>query len=91
MELLFPLLLLVLLGVPVLLVVSWQRRRPNVPTHGAFPTESYGAASWQRDPSGRFEHRWWDGYQWTAHVSTGGVAFTDPVPNQGHPGGGPLQ
>ncbi len=36
-----------------------------------------GAAGWQADPTGRFEHRYWDGSQWTDHVSNAGVASTD--------------
>lgn len=35
-------------------------------------------AGWQADPSGRFEQRYWDGNAWTEHVSTGGVASSDP-------------
>ncbi|HEY9556979.1 MAG TPA: DUF2510 domain-containing protein, partial [Acidimicrobiales bacterium] len=34
-------------------------------------------AGWQADPTGRHEHRYWDGSQWTEHVSNGGVASTD--------------
>jgi hypothetical protein len=37
-------------------------------------------AGWQPDPSGRFEQRYWDGASWTEHVSTGGVASSDPLP-----------
>jgi hypothetical protein len=33
---------------------------------------------WQADPTGRFEHRYWDGTQWTDDVSNAGVASTDP-------------
>jgi hypothetical protein len=41
-----------------------------------------GGAGWHADPSGRFEHRWWDGYRWTDDVSTGGVAQKDGAPPQ---------
>jgi hypothetical protein len=34
---------------------------------------------WYADPSGHFEHRYWDGGAWTEHVSRGGVATTAPV------------
>lgn len=34
-------------------------------------------AGWQADPTGRHEHRYWDGSQWTEHVSDAGVAATD--------------
>jgi len=36
-------------------------------------------AGWQPDPTGRFQVRYWDGSQWTPHVSTAGVQDTDPV------------
>lgn len=32
---------------------------------------------WQPDPTGRFEHRYWDGSQWTDNVANAGVAATD--------------
>jgi len=36
-------------------------------------------ARWLADPTGRFDHRYWDGGKWTDHVSDNGVAGTDPV------------
>jgi hypothetical protein len=35
------------------------------------------APGWQPDPTGRHEHRYWDGTQWTDNVSDAGVASTD--------------
>ena len=35
-------------------------------------------AAWHPDPFGRHELRYWDGSEWTEHVSDGGVAATDP-------------
>jgi hypothetical protein len=35
-------------------------------------------AGWYADPSGRYELRYWDGSQWTEHVSRAGQQFTDP-------------
>lgn len=35
---------------------------------------------WFRDPTGRHDHRWWDGAAWTAHVADAGIASTDPLP-----------
>jgi hypothetical protein len=35
-------------------------------------------ANWYKDPSGRFELRYWSGSQWTEHVSTAGKQSTDP-------------
>ena len=42
-------------------------------------------ASWYDDPTGRFEHRYWDGATWTDHVSTAGVTSTDPFGTSGAP------
>jgi uncharacterized protein YxjI len=35
---------------------------------------------WYPDPSGRHEHRYWDGSQWTEHVSSHGRQSTDRDP-----------
>ena len=40
-------------------------------------------ASWQPDPTGRHDHRYWDGTQWTDHVADAGVAATDPYDGPG--------
>lgn len=34
---------------------------------------------WFPDPTGRHDHRWWDGAAWTAHVADAGVAGLDPL------------
>lgn len=36
-------------------------------------------AGWQPDPTGRHEHRYWDGGRWTEHVSDGGAQSVDVV------------
>ena len=36
-------------------------------------------ASWQPDPTGRHQFRWWDGASWTDHVSDNGQASHDPL------------
>ena len=35
-------------------------------------------ANWYKDPSGRFELRYWNGSAWTEHVATNGVQSIDP-------------
>ncbi|MGH9036845.1 MAG: RDD family protein [Acidimicrobiia bacterium] len=35
-------------------------------------------AGWYRDPSGRFELRYWDGTTWSEHVASSGVMYVDP-------------
>ncbi|MDO8362877.1 MAG: DUF2510 domain-containing protein [Actinomycetota bacterium] len=37
------------------------------------------AAGWHPDPFGRWEQRYWDGTQWTQHVSTAGQSGVDPA------------
>lgn len=37
------------------------------------------AANWYPDPTGRNEHRYWDGTAWTHHVSNRGITGIDPV------------
>ncbi len=34
---------------------------------------------WHPDPSGRHEHRFWDGHEWTRHVTSGGARSIDPT------------
>lgn len=36
--------------------------------------------AWYPDPTGRHDHRWWDGAEWTSHVADAGAAGTDPLP-----------
>ena len=37
------------------------------------------AAGWYPDPTGRFEHRYWDGSAWTDYAARDGVQSQDPV------------
>lgn len=41
-------------------------------------TAAAAPAGWYADPSSRFELRYWDGSQWTEHVSRSGQQYTDP-------------
>jgi len=36
-------------------------------------------AGWHADPTGRFEHRYWDGQGWTPHVARDGTQTSDPI------------
>jgi hypothetical protein len=40
-------------------------------------------AAWHPDPTGRHEHRWWDGERWTEHVADAGQASVDPLDTGG--------
>jgi uncharacterized protein (AIM24 family) len=47
-----------------------------------------GPGSWQPDPEGRYEYRWWDGRNWTEQISHQGRTGTAPLggpPPQGTP------
>lgn len=41
-------------------------------------TEEPAQASWQGDPFGRHEQRWWDGRAWTEKVRSSGTTGIDP-------------
>jgi hypothetical protein len=36
-------------------------------------------AAWYADPTGRFDHRYWNGFDWTRHASRSGEALVDPL------------
>jgi uncharacterized protein YxjI len=40
-------------------------------------------ANWYPDPTGRHQLRYWDGTNWTEHVSTNGATSTDPLELRG--------
>ena len=42
-------------------------------------TDSGTPADWHPDPFGRHELRYWDGAQWTAHVSSHGRQSVDEI------------
>jgi hypothetical protein len=52
------------------------------PVHPVVPVvaaRSGPAPSWHPDPTGRHEHRFWDGEAWSEHVSDAGQIATDPL------------
>jgi hypothetical protein len=47
------------------------------------PAAQAVAAQWFADPSGRHQHRYWDGNSWTEHVADNGAVSVDaPLPAQ---------
>jgi uncharacterized protein YxjI len=48
------------------------------------PQQPAAPAGWFADPLGRHELRYYDGMQWTEHVSTHGRTAIDPPVGQGH-------
>jgi hypothetical protein len=59
---------------------SADERQPEVTPADDQGTSSPSTYGWYPDPSGRFDHRFWDGEQWTESVSRAGVPDTDPLP-----------
>jgi hypothetical protein len=45
-------------------------------------------AAWQPDPTGKHDHRWWDGERWTEHVADAGQASVDPLESEVPPPSG---
>jgi len=50
----------------------------GAPTHSSSASTPAVPAAWYKDPSGRYEMRYWNGTAWTEHVARGGQQFTDP-------------
>jgi cell division protein FtsW (lipid II flippase) len=61
------------LGIVVAAIVA-----ANAGSEPRLPPPPTGA-QWVADPTRRHELRLWDGHQWTAHVSDGGVSAYDPL------------
>lgn len=58
---------------------AWGAQPPADVWAATAPATPAVAAGWHPDPTGRNQHRWWDGQAWTAHVVRGGVQTTDPL------------
>ena len=61
-----------------------RRRAPTASSTAPTPATSatapaQAAPAWYKDPTGRYEQRYWDGARWTDHVSTGGKPTVDAV------------
>jgi hypothetical protein len=62
---------------------SLAQTAPAASTVPAPSTAPVVPAQWFADPSGRHQHRWWDGNVWTEHVADNGVVSVDtPLPAQ---------
>ena len=55
------------------------RRPPDQHHASTLPRPTVDGPGWYADPSGHFDHRYWDGGAWTEHVSNAGVPTTAPV------------
>lgn len=56
----------------------FQQPRSSTPTEAA-TAASAAPAGWLADPVGRHQLRYWDGREWTEHVSDGGVSGVDAL------------
>ena len=63
-------------GVPSAPTTPATTAAPSSAATGATPAVP---ADWHKDPSGRFELRYWNGTAWTEHVATGGKQSIDPI------------
>jgi hypothetical protein len=78
-------LILLLAGAVLAVVVAVRRNRARrpLPAPAAQPVatrgQATGPAGWFADPGRRHELRYWDGQQWTEHVSDRGTQGVDPV------------
>jgi len=59
-------------------IVGGSSDGPPLPQANAAALPLFPPASWSADPLGRHELRYWNGTQWTEHVSDGGVTSSDP-------------
>ena len=55
---------------------SWSG---GVPTAQPVAAAAPGAGAWHPDPTGRHQHRWYDGAAWTDQVADNGANSTDPI------------
>jgi hypothetical protein len=69
-------------------LVDWGKNKKNLDAQFArieqvlatpVPATAAPPGAWHPDPTGRHEHRWWDGAVWTDQVSDAGVVSVDPV------------
>jgi hypothetical protein len=58
--------------------VGWASTAAATSATTSASTSPSVPADWYKDPSGRFEYRYWDGSKWTENVSRAGVAYKDP-------------
>jgi hypothetical protein len=70
-------------------MLIWTSSRAFAPNNSLKPTPLRGAlgegdasgvvpGEWRPDPTGRHQHRYWDGTGWTAYVADDGQASEDP-------------
>jgi hypothetical protein len=54
--------------------------RPGVAAPAPMPPVAPAVPEqWAADPTGRHQHRWWNGTVWTEHVADNGVSSVDPL------------
>jgi Protein of unknown function (DUF2510) len=61
------------------LLVAVQRQPSVIGPTGSFPVPPWPPPGWFSDPSARYQYRYWDGQNWTAHASQYGINYFDPL------------
>jgi hypothetical protein len=56
-----------------------KKKAGSPPDATSVPPQGVTPAGWFADPMGRHECRYWDGVNWTAHVTDAGVPSSDPI------------
>lgn len=62
---------------PLIAFAALRRDRGRRTLPGVTEGAGQQPAGWYDDPSGRHDHRYWDGSRWTDHVSTDGITSSD--------------
>jgi len=64
----------------IILVRRVTERQETARTEVA--SDGRASAGWYADPTGRFDHRYWNGSAWTLHASQAGQTVIDPIVGQ---------
>ena len=65
-------------AVLAIVVVRTITTRQEAANDGARAIGAPAGPAWYADPTSRYDHRYWDGTSWTAHVARAGAMSTDP-------------
>ena len=63
----------------LLLILSGLPMKSTAAAEPVLPTPQGAPPSWQADPTGRYELRYWDGASWGPHVAAAGRSSVDPL------------
>jgi Domain of unknown function (DUF4328)/Protein of unknown function (DUF2510) len=66
-------------GLAIVVVRTITRRQEDAHDDDRRPIGVPAGPAWYADPTSRYDHRYWDGTTWTAHVARAGEMWTDPL------------